>query len=429
MSSDGGRDGTADVVADGDGPFDAARGELVLGDGQARERDLPAPPRPDLGGTCPAAAACRDQVVDCSKILQACIDQTPPGGVLELTAGRYHLASTQLQIGKPMTLRTAGSAGKPPCPVSGAGCAELFALPGFGQSLGLLVVKAAAVVDHLVLNGNRQGRGASAAYTQCKNGNNSYGFNGATSCSHCKFTNSVSKNALCGTGLQVGVGSFITVSNSTFAANGVHNQQNLWADGLTVHDADDSVFTSNTLVDNTDVDFIFGGCRRCKILDNTISHGPDLAAGSFAALMIHKWPTTSGCYVDVEVKGNKVDCGPARTCGSGLYIGSESWYPETPYGTLTVGTTSGVITGNSVVNTMNGLYIAAQGLTIYGNGVLNAHGIAIPNSCHKSMVSVTPYVVSPTAKSIHFMGENVDPVMKVHFSNADWSGCIPNWPF
>jgi hypothetical protein len=33
-------------------------------------------------------------------------------------------------------------------------------------------------------------------------------------------------------------------------------------------------------------------------------------------------------------------------------------------------------------------------------------------------------VVSPTAKYIHFM-ENVDPVMKVHFSSASWA----NYPF
>jgi len=38
-------------------------------------------------------------------------------------------------------------------------------------------------------------------------------------------------------------------------------------------------------------------------------------------------------------------------------------------------------------------------------------------------------VVSPTAKYIHFMVENVDPVMKVHFSSASWAGCVPNCPF
>ena len=61
--------------------------------------------------------------------------------------------------------------------------------------------------------------------------------------------------------------------------------------------------------------------------------------------MIQKWPSTSGCYEGVEVKGNAVDCGPLRNCGSGLYIGSEGWYPETPYGSLTDGQTSGLITG------------------------------------------------------------------------------------
>lgn len=387
------------------------------------------PPTPDKAPAPACGASCCGQPVDCSATLQACINATPTGGVLELPACRLSLAA-QLQVGKPMTIRTAGKAGAPPCPQSGGGCAELFALPGLAQPLGLIVVKAAATLDHLVLDGNRQGRASGPAAAKCTATpmENAYGYNGAYACSDCAFTNSVSRYALCGTGLEVQKGSNITVTGSTFAWNGRHNQKQLWADGLTVHDAPDSTFSSNTFLDNTDVDLIFGGCPRCKIQNNTINHSGDVAGGAFVALMIQKWPSTSGHYADVEVSGNQVDCGPARACGSGIYVGSESWYPETPYGTLSGGA-SGAIRNNAVVNAMNGLYIAAQGLFIYKNGVLNAHGIQIPNSCKKSLVSVTPYVVSPTAKAIDFNGENVDPTMKIHFSNANWSGCIPNWPF
>ena len=385
-----------------------------------------APPQND----CPPLAPFRNTANDAAAVLQKCIDDTPDGGTLELAVG-YYAVGVGVTINKPMTLRTLGkSAADAPCKVDGSDCAQIVPTASFVTPLGMLQVKASATVDHMVLNGLRGFRTGQPAYNKCKAGDNGPGHNGALLCSSCAFTNSVSAYALCGTGLVVGgPNTKVTVTNSTFAYNGVHDQQNLWSDGLTVHDASQSVFSGNTFIDNTDVDLIFGGCQHCKIQNNKIIHGPDVAGGSFAALMIHKWPTTSGSYDGVDVSGNSVDCGPNRRCGSGLYIASESWYPETPFGTKVAGQTSGAIHDNSVVNAMNGLYVAAMGLEIYHTGVLNAHNTPIPASCGKTLTSVTPYVISPTAKSIDFHGENVDPVMKVHFSSAYWAGCIPNWPF
>ena len=409
------------------------RGDGPLPDAPLLPSDGPPPPAWWHNGvaTCPELQAYIGKPTDCTAVLQMCINRTPTAAPLEIQPGVYSLAG-QAQLTKAITLRSAGKAGQPPCKVTGHSCAELKALPALYDQFGLLRVTGSGVtVSHIVLNGNRQARAGTPAYTMCSTlQDNSRGTNGAFFCSSCTLTGSVSKHALCGTGFVVsGSAQKVTVTQSTFAENGVHNVKNLWSDGLTVHDAVSSTFTHNTFIDNTDIDLIFGGCKSCTIQHNTITHGAAAAGGAFAALMIQKWPSTSGCYEDVDVSHNSVDCGPNRQCGSGIYIGSESWYPETPYGTLTPGTTSGAIHDNSVVNAMNGLYIAAQGLTIYKNGVLNAHGVSIPNSCHKPLVSVTPYVVSPTAKYIHFMGENVDPVMKVHFSSADWSGCVPNYPF
>ena len=415
-------------------PSDAAQppAEAGAGDGPVTPPADAAPPWWKNGvAICPELAPYLNQPTDCSAALQLCVNRTPAKAALELAPGVYSLAA-QIKLTQAITLRTAGTSGQPPCQLSNHGCAELKALPALYQPFGMIHATAAGVtVDHLVLNGNRQARGGTPAHGMCSSlKNNSYGFNGTFSCSSCALTNSASIYALCGTGFLVtGTATSVTVADNTFAYNGVHTVQNLWSDGLTVHDAKSSSFTGNSFIDNTDIDLIFGGCTSCKIQNNTIKHGASSAGGCFAALMIQKWPTTSGCYANVDVSNNSVDCGPNRLCGSGIYIGSESWYPETPYGTLTPGTTSGSIHHNSVINTMNGLYIAAQGLTIYKNGVLNTHGVSIPNSCHKTLVSVTPYVVSPTAKSIHFMGENVDPVMKVHFSSASWAGCIPNYPF
>jgi hypothetical protein len=393
-------------------------------------------PSPDPGpdwmvdgvAVCPEAAALRNLPVDSSAALQTCIDRTPVGVALELEAGRYSLAA-RLRLDRAIALRTRGRAGTAACSTSADhGCAELFALPSFDQPFGMLLATASVSVEHVVLNGNRQGRGGTAAHQGCVTGDNTRGFNAMFQCAGCTLAHSVSIYALCGTGFGVGSpGSGVTIVGNSFAYNGVHTQKDLWADGLTVLDASGSTFSGNTFIDNSDIDLIFGGCQGCLIQNNLIVHTGDPAGGAFAALMIQKWPNTSGNYADVLVSGNVIDCGPHRSCGSGLYIGSESWYPETPYGTLVPGATSGLITQNSIVNAMNALYIAAKGLAIYGNGFNNAHGVAIPSTCGQNLVSATPIVVSPTAASIHFGGENQNQ-MVVHYSNASWAGCIPNFP-
>lgn len=423
----GGSDVSDIAVPDADAPAEAeAEG------GADVPADLPADLPADVPGGCPELATFRDTDLDASAALQACIDRTPEGGTLELEPGRYSLAA-QLRLDRAITLGTRGRADTAPCTADAAhGCAELFLLPAFDARFGAFFATAAVTVDHLVLHGNRQNRGGTHAYDQCSTlTDNAYGFNATFQCSNCTFRAGVSKYALCGTGFLVtGAGvTGVTIRDSTFAYNGRHTVRNLWSDGLTVHDPSRSDFSGNTFIDNTDIDLIFGGCRACTIRNNTVRHTDDPAGGAFAAIMIHKWPTTSGCYEDVDVSGNSVDCGPLRACGSGLYIASEGWYPETPYGTLVDGTTSGLITRNAVVNAMNALYIAARGLAIYGNDFLNAHGVSIPNSCHRSIVSVTPIVVSPTTASCHFNYENIDPVMSVHYSSASWAGCIPNYPF
>jgi hypothetical protein len=428
-------DGPADTAADST-VHDGAVAEAAASEtGQPPGPDAPVGPDGpawivDGVALCPEAAPFCNAAADASATLQMCIDRTPDGMALELEPCRYSL-QFQLVLAHPLTVRTRGKAGAPSCALDdGHGCTELFALPAFNQGFGMLKATAAVTLDHLVLNGNRQNRAGTAAWSKCTSlADNSFGFNASFFCSSCTLQDSVSKYALCGTGFLAAPGSSITITRNIIAFNGVHKTQNLWADGLTVHDAVASTFTANQFIDNTDIDLIFGGCKHCKITGNTVTHTADANGGAFAAIMIQKWPSTSGSYEGVDISGNHVDCGPSRACGSGLYIGSESWYPETPYGTLVEGTTSGTITNNTVVNAMNALYIAAQGLAIYGNGFLNAHGVAIPNSCHKTMVSSTPIVVSPTTKSCHFNFENVDPVMKVHYSSASWAGCIPNFPF
>jgi hypothetical protein len=181
-------------------------------------------------------------------------------------------------------------------------------------------------------------------------------------------------------------------------------------------------------VDNTDIDLIFGGCQDCVIQSNVITHTDDLTGGSFAALMIQKWPSTSGDYSGTDISGNVIDCGPNRDCGSALYIGSEGWYDETPFGSQVPGQVDAAIHHNSVSNAKNGMYIAAQRFSIYANDFTNAHGQSFKSSCG-SLNPSAPIIVSPTAETIDFRGENVDPLTSDLFDSEDWDGCIPNWPF
>lgn len=436
-------DGPSDVRADGWPPTDAHADAPVDSTPDApsdtTETDAPddsgEPDGPswivDGVATCPELDPFRNVAADATAVMQMCIDRTPDGMALELEPGTYSLAG-QLRLDRPIGFGTRGRAGTASCSADAShGCAELLALPGLDVRLGMIHATAAVTIDHIALNGNRQGRGGTHAHQMCATlTDNAYGFNGAFECSSCTLQDSVSMYALCGTGLVVippAVG--VTMVRNTFAHNGVHTTQYLWSDGLTVLESEGSVYSQNAFIDNTDIDLIFGGCRNCSIQNNTVTHTAEPSGGAFAAIMIQKWPSTSGSYEGVDVSGNAVDCGPLRNCGSGLYIGSESWYDETPYGTLVDGQTSGLITGNTVVNAMNALYIAARGLAIYGNGFMNAHGVTIPNSCHINLVSQTPIVVSPTTVSCHFNYENVDPVMSVHYSSASWAGCIPNHPF
>lgn len=386
----------------------------------------------DAGGPrdCPALTALRGTGTDASAALAACIATMAAGETLALEPGHYAMAN-QVRIDRAITLTTRGLAGAPACSATGDGdCATFDALPAFDARLGILYVAASAHLDHLVLDGRRTERGGTHAHQMCSTlADNAYGFNGTLDCTSCSLTASVSRHALCGTGLLVlAPAADVTLDGNTFFENGVHTTRNLWADGLTVHDSRDSRYVNNTFIDNTDIDLIFGGCQRCTITGNHVRHTASAVGGAFAAIMIQKWPNTSGDYQGVDVSSNDVDCGPDRQCGSGFYIGSESWYPETPFGTLVDGQTSGLITRNTVTNTKNAFYIAARGLAIYGNDFTNSHGSPMRTSCDTTISSATPIIVSPTARSCHFGLENVDPVRMVQYSGANWTGCVPNFP-
>jgi len=373
------------------------------------------------GGSVVVCEALRDLAgtgLDATSAVQTCIDGIPAGGILELPAGVYSLDGKVLINTSAITLRTEGkSMAMPKCALVDHDCAELRASTAFQDTGGILQVsRPGSVVDHLVVNGDKSGRAGTSSGSQCAAMSNSYGYNIRLMCSDCTMTNSVTANALCGTGCEVsGVGSGVVLWRNMVAYNGVHNAQGMWADGVTVHDYAGSTFAENEFVDNTDVDFIFGGCQSCIIQDNTIWHTSAFAGSSFAALMLHAWPNaaTSGNFTGSHTVGNVVDCGPSHRCGFGLYLGPDAWYYADTYG--------GAVYHNVVDRAEQGVLIDdVRDMSVFDNRATNPAS-STDASCGNR---------STAAYSIGSGSTNIDTsreTMGTAYGSANWDGCIPNW--
>ncbi len=365
---------------------------------------------------CEAIRSLAGTNTDASVAIQSCIDNTPSGETLELPAGIYRM-DHQVQISaRPITLRSEGkNESMPKCATDNHDCAELKASTSFADTIGILrMLSPGTRVDHIVVNGNKVERRSTASGQSCSAGSNQYGYNIQMGCNDCGLTNSVTKNALCGTGAEVsGVRSNIRVWRNTIAFNGVHNLQGLWADGLTVHDAQNSTFTENEAVDNTDIDIIFGGCTDCAIQNNTIWHTAAFEGSTFAGLMIHAWTTTSGNYTGTVTSGNAIDCGPQRQCGIGLYIGSDAWYDTDTFG--------GSVHDNTVANAQFGLLIDdARNMEVYNNPVTNS-GTTTMASC--GLKNTHDYGIGQDSVNIDTSLDTRNTI----YQSVDFDFCIPNW--
>jgi hypothetical protein len=119
------------------------------------------------------------------------------------------------------------------------------------------------------------------------------------------------------------------MAGNTIAYNGARTDQVghfFWSDGAAIFDAPGSKLIYNTIMDNTDVDFIFGGCAGCVVQNNFIAHSDNVWSASHAALLIHQWPhssannwypiSTSGDYTNADFSNNWIQCGPYQSCGN-----------------------------------------------------------------------------------------------------------------
>src|SRR5262249_33652044 len=158
-------------------------------------------------------------------------------------------------------------------------------------------------IDRLVINGNRNGllglRGSGGGPAWSSDLCAAHQMrNLLIQAPYVTLQRSVVKNALCDAGIHVlgvhGVKSpgdrapfiapaethHLTIVQNRIVANGASQFGTpfYFSDGLVVFDADDTVIAFNRIVDNTDVQLILGGCRRCEIHDNELGH-TDLSYG------------------------------------------------------------------------------------------------------------------------------------------------------
>jgi hypothetical protein len=238
--------------------------------------------------------------------------------------------------------------------------------PEFKDSGGLIMIQNTnnVILDHLIIDGNRGSRVNSYSWKMCQSGQNTYGFNMyINQCTSCSFLNSISENAVCGSG-AVWDGPGAEIINSHFQHNGDHFSTNLWSDGLTLLHADSNdrktIVTGNSFIDNSDVDFICGGASNALLSGNTISHS---AQPSFAGMMLDNFNGgTPGNFIGTIIANNSINC---ESCTYGLNLGPKGWY-DSP------NIFGGNVTGNHMAGAIFLLNIDGGGtaqypMVVYGN--------------------------------------------------------------
>lgn len=360
---------------------------------------------------------------DVAGIIQQCLNDAPVGGVVTLPPGVYRVKQP-ITINKSVSLSTAGkSSASAPCTLADATCAELLAdAQWYGSTPGggMLEVYASSkvTIDHIILNGNKSARWGTAAESIGSSRNLVIMGQG---CTNCTFTNSVYKETLGATAFGFFGNIYnTTISKNLIANNGVHNQQGRWADGLTVSSGDGNTISYNTMLDNTDVDFIIGGCTNCTITGNKVLHSTSFAGSSFAAMMFHAWVSpngtqiTNGDYANSHIYANEVDCSTYR-CGFGMYIGIQAW------GIKATSIAAGSFHNNTINGAQQGISVdgAVQGTWLFNNSVTNSGGTFYTNMGTRTMGS---YNVAPGA----WVDRSLDTTPTSAYTSEEWNE-VPNW--
>lgn len=301
---------------------------------------------------CASLADAANSSSDASAALADCIASTPAGGRIALPAGTYRLVRP-IVIVRPISIGTAGyAAASPGCAALPPGsCATLLIDPDGSAPPRIMPIEIKAndiSVSHLIV----KGAGQSARMRNICGQADRRPLGGGIRVSGSNFSlrKSVLRDVTCYTALEVTAGARSPlVEANVIGPNGDHRPGEVWSDGVTIHDSQSAVVRGNMFVDNTDVQLILGGCRSCRIEENQFRHGESFSTASFAELMLHSWPTTSGDYTGTVVRGNRIDCGSERRCGYGIMVGAAPWYEGRMSG--------GAIIRNDVRNAMMAINI------------------------------------------------------------------------
>ncbi|MEM8493735.1 MAG: right-handed parallel beta-helix repeat-containing protein [Pseudomonadota bacterium] len=359
---------------------------------------------------------------DASGVINQCIQDAPANSILNLRPGRY-LLENPIIIDKPLYIKTEGKTiDSAACALENTkSCAVLVAGPEMRPSIpgyGYVDVRSDNVtLGHLVLDGNRAARLDSFAADECRAGANGLGYSSTLRGNEFTMFSSVIRQTLCGTGFAAWPGyTSLMLVNNLVANNGVHDTPGLWADGFTILDVSNSEISRNKFIDNTDIDFILGGCQDCLIQENVIEHTDSFRSSSFAGLMLFHFPSTSsGDYTGSVTSGNIVNCANKR-CGFGLYVGQTAWTEnsEPLFG--------GTVENNVVDNAMLGFNVdLTTGPVIVRNNTVTNSGGVHNTACGARFMSSQN--ISPESAVDRTGDSNPDSV----YDRRSYTGCIPNF--
>jgi hypothetical protein len=339
---------------------------------------------------CTALYAAKDKNVDAAPALMACLNELPSGARLELFPGAYRLRSP-VTISQSVRIETKQAA--PLCSKqTGTNCAQMLIGQINDPTPGIMPIEVTGddVSVHSVAILADPDRSDRWADETCKGVRRPLGGGIRVSGNNFHMSNSLLRGMSCFTALEIVADAKAPrLSGNVIGPNGIHDQDQMWADGVTVHDTVGAQIYDNFFKDNTDIQLILGGCRSCNIKNNSFRHTQYHRGASFAEIMIHAWPNTSGDYSDSLVAGNSIDCGTAKRCGYGIMIGGGPWYPAK--------TSGGSVIGNSVANAQMGINVdqLTGTMAVRGNVVIKSGGMAKSDCGTRSWPSVN---ISPTSK-------------------------------
>ena len=350
---------------------------------------------------------------DASPPIVACISQLPDYSTLRLPPGNYHLR-TPLIVSRPIAIETDASQPAVACSKGeSAGCA-VFVLDEMPMQSAQGVMPIEIIAPNVTLRSvaviGSNARSLDWQKQVCLNDSTrSLGGGIRVRGSGFRLEDALIRNVSCYSALEIVVSAkHPSVLNSTIGPNGTHDVHQMWADGITIHDSSGAYVKNNEFLDNTDVQLVFGGCRNCIVEGNTFRHSAAFEHASFAELMLHAWPNTSGDFTGSITSLNDIDCNKARRCGYGIMIGGEPWYPARTFG--------GIVSNNRITNALLGLNVdrLTGPMTITGNVIRRSGGRANSDCGRKTWPAAN---ISPS--SLKLVRTDI-----IEFASMSTSRCI-----